>query len=93
MALELYQLSDKLQRLDWGNSVFVDCSEFYIVDSLNVNCCLCNRSLKASDENSHALIGGTTLEVEELICKIYYLCRNCKKQCTICGHKEINKGK
>ena len=86
MTLKICQLSDKLRSLAWGKSEFVNCGEFYTADKLNVKCCLCSQQLKASDfENSHALIGGLKEKVEEWICKVHYLCRNCKKQCSICG--------
>ncbi|CAN5605330.1 hypothetical protein BH23THE1_BH23THE1_32930 [soil metagenome] len=88
MSFRLCQLSDKLQRLDWGNSEFVDCGEFYMTDNLNVKCCLCERDLNASDsEHSHTLIGSPQSEIYEVISKVHYLCRNCKKQCTVCGNK------
>lgn len=66
MTLRVSQLSDKLQRLDWGTSEFVNCGECYISDRPNVQCCLCNKNLKAWDfEDTHALMGGPKPNVEE----------------------------
>lgn len=85
MSFQLCQLSDKLQRLNWGTSKFVTCGECFMTNKSNVQCCLCDVMLKSFDfKNAHALMGGPEENVEEHISKIHYLCRNCKKQCTIC---------
>lgn len=84
MSLEIAQLPDKFQCLDWGKCIYVNCGQSFTFDKSNTQCCLCGEILKTYNTKNHALIGSSNKNVDEIRCKVYYLCRNCKRQCTIC---------
>lgn len=86
MTLKLSQLSDKLQRLDWGKSKYVACTKSFTIETFESKCSLCQKNLKPSNSKNHILIGSSEPNVEEVISAFHYLCRNCKKQCTVCGY-------
>lgn len=85
MSIEIAQLSDKLQRLDWGKCVYVTCGSSFSFEESEAQCCICGESLNPSYSKNHALIGSQNPNVEEVISKIHYLCRKCKRQCTVCN--------
>lgn len=84
MSLEIAQLSNKLQRLDWEDCLYVNCDQSFTLEESEAECCICGKILKTSNTKNHALIGSSQEKVEEIICKVHYLCYKCKGQCSVC---------
>jgi hypothetical protein len=84
--IEIYQLSDTLKSLDWRRSKYVSCSQGPPDRNDYTKCCLCQESLKDSLEEYHMLTGYYSID-EESDKIYYYLCRNCRSQCSVCNYK------
>jgi hypothetical protein len=81
MSLEVEQLADKFQDLDWENCKYVGCGPSFLLEDSDAKCCLCKNNLKTYNSKNHALIGSNDPNVEVSIGKVHYICRRCKKEC------------
>ena len=81
MSRDISQLSDRLESLDWGDCLHVECDKSFTLEDDMVPCCLCDINLKTSNSKNHILIGSCA---PDRISRVHYLCYNCKRHCNLC---------